>query len=70
MCRLTEKLHMDEQQIRADFATETEDFSLPFMFFTRKECENIMITEMKGDYDTLNRIYDEANKRFCVQYGE
>lgn len=70
MCRLTEKLHMDEQQIRADFATETEDFSLPFMFFTRKECENIMIAEMKGDYDTLNRIYDEANKRFCVQYGE
>ena len=37
MCRLTEKLHMDEQQIRADFAAETEDFSLPFMLFTRKE---------------------------------
>ena len=40
------------------------------MFFTRKECEHIMIAEMKGDYDTLNHIYDEANKRFRVQYGE
>ncbi len=63
-----EKLALDDKAFQQLISEHIKKLSSPFHIFTKDECVDIIVLEMKEDKVQISKMYEKAKKRLQKQY--